>query len=525
VPLPSIALNIVSVLILLAAAWPIAELLAKGQFRRTFPKLAASMAIVLALYVAGIGILGWYLPWLAAALAAIAGVGMAFQLWRSRSNFGRSRGLPPGSLSLLPAGAWLDPAFYQKQGEMYGPVFKSSHFLNPMVCIIGLETGFEILRKYEDDAVIPPEAAFARFIPCSYIRSMSPENHKKYRPILQAAVSNDVTDLLVPASLASISARLDRFAEDCRNENVGLRLKPYATDALYEVMFRVFFGVMPGSPEHREFLEIYKILDLSHQRRATAWSPAEKLVRATLRDTIAKLGRQIDTFPGNANAGNPTQSYLESAWRYGGAAAVDEIVLLNLIYLMQVTCTDLVGLFDWILKKMSDHPNWRQRLFEMMQTHGVDSPEVIDLSERIVAETFRLEQSEHIYRKIVKPMEVNGFHIPKGWLLRICVRESHHCSPVFEDPESFNPDRFLNRTYGPTEYAPFGMFHRRCIGVYTGRRLGGCLVRALVGGFEWEVTDPGTPDFRGWHWTPGADFRVRLQPRAAALRHLNFSSQ
>ncbi len=113
----------------------------------------------------------------------------------------------------------------------------------------------------------------------------------------------------------------------------------------------------------------------------------------------------------------------------------------------------------------------------------------------------------------MKPLKIGEFKIPTGWLLRICVRESHHASPVFEDPETLNPDRFLNRTYGPFEYAPFGMFRRRCIGVDTGLALGGILAKSLVAGYEWQVTDLGAPEFRGWHWTPGSAFAVRLEPR------------
>ena len=48
-------------------------------------------------------------------------------------------------------------------------------------------------------------------------------------------------------------------------------------------------------------------------------------------------------------------------------------------------------------------------------------------------------------REIVHPITHAGFRLPRGWLLRICVHESHRDPAVFEHPEVFDPDRFLRR--------------------------------------------------------------------------------
>jgi cytochrome P450 len=36
---------------------------------------------------------------------------------------------------------------------------------------------------------------------------------------------------------------------------------------------------------------------------------------------------------------------------------------------------------------------------------------------------------------------------------------------LYPDPQRFDPDRFLRRKYGPTEWLPFGGGIRRCIGM------------------------------------------------------------
>ena len=79
-------------------------------------------------------------------------------------------------------------------------------------------------------------------------------------------------------------------------------------------------------------------------------------------------------------------------------------------------------------------------------------------------ETLRLEQSEFLYRRVVKPLEIDGYRIPPGWLLRILVHESHRDPTVYPEPDRFNPDRFLARTFDKTEYSPFGADAHGCNG-------------------------------------------------------------
>lgn len=504
---------LLAVTMLLAATWPLGSLLANHPFRRTFPKVAIGLILALAFYAAAVALVAIFAPRITIGLAAVVAVGVIAQIWRARPNFGHRRGLPPGSLALAPVEAWLDQSFYEKRAQLHGPVFKASHFFHPMVCVIGLDRGLELLRTYEDEALRAPEAAFARFVPCSFVRSMSPENHRKYRPILQAAVSSEVTDLAAPAIRTAIVRGLDAMAEACRANRSGQSLASYSQDALYELQFGLFFGIAPGSVEHQTFRQRYRVIDLSHQRRSTVpWSPSHRAVLQALRETKASLLQRIEGFP--ANGDRPPVTYLEAAWRHGGLEAVDDVVLTNLIYMVQVTCADLGGLFQWLLKKLSDHPEWAVLLQEVIREQGEDSTAATDLAERILAESLRMEQSEHIYRKVIKPIQFQGFRIPQGWLLRICVRESHRGSAAFTDSQTFNPDRFLNRTYGPTEYSPFGLFRKRCIGVQATKSIAGMFLKVLVKGYQWQVTGAGSPDFRGWHWTPGETFAIALQKRS-----------
>ena len=123
---------------------------------------------------------------------------------------------------------------------------------------------------------------------------------------------------------------------------------------------------------------------------------------------------------------------------------LDRTLVRNFIYLLQTSCIDVSDLLLWILKYLCEDPRWMKNL----QTHWSAAERsgfrhAQDLAHRVVLETLRLEQSEYLMRKALHDLHFEGFLIPKGWLVRIGVRESHRDRAIYEDPHVFNPDRFI----------------------------------------------------------------------------------
>jgi len=131
-------------------------------------------------------------------------------------------------------------------------------------------------------------------------------------------------------------------------------------------------------------------------------------------------------------------------------------------------------------------------------------------------ETLRLEQSEFLYRTVVRPITFEGMVLPAGWLLRICVQESHQDPTVFPDPTRFDPSRFEGRTYSRTEYSPFGADAHGCMGARLAHFLGRIFVEELAR-TDWQVVSDG-PLERGTrhrhHWRPSDWLRMVMQPPA-----------
>ena len=132
-------------------------------------------------------------------------------------------------------------------------------------------------------------------------------------------------------------------------------------------------------------------------------------------------------------------------------------------------------------------------------------------------ETLRLEQSEYLMRKALHDLHFEGFLIPKGWLVRIGVRESHRDGAIYDDPHVFNPDRFLANLYGIRQYSPFGLQQKSCVGKSLTLVMAERFVLALAREYRCMVVKDGPRELGAFHWRPSAKLRVQFLPYSASV--------
>jgi cytochrome P450 len=68
------------------------------------------------------------------------------------------------------------------------------------------------------------------------------------------------------------------------------------------------------------------------------------------------------------------------------------------------------------------------------------------------------------FRAVRADLRLGAHTVPAGWYASAAIHLAHHNPAVFPEPLQFRPERFLDRTYPPESYLPFGMGARRCIG-------------------------------------------------------------
>lgn len=82
-----------------------------------------------------------------------------------------------------------------------------------------------------------------------------------------------------------------------------------------------------------------------------------------------------------------------------------------------------------------------------------------------IRESLRLRTILPLVVRVLKaPFTVGGVTWPAGTILCPSLHVLHHRPDLYPEPERFRPERFLERRYGPHEWAPFGGGSRACLG-------------------------------------------------------------
>jgi cytochrome P450 len=179
----------------------------------------------------------------------------------------------------------------------------------------------------------------------------------------------------------------------------------------------------------------------------------------------------------------------------------------NLAYMLEAAHFDLYSLWHWMMRFIAAHPR-----AQMAYRACTSEEERQAYAEAIVHETLRLEQSELLYWRVSADIVFEGFLIPRGTTLRICIWEGHKDAATFPEPFAFRPERFVGAAYPLSAFAPFGLGSRRCLGAKLTIDLSSMLVRHLLNRHSVDATNDGDPVMGPYHWQPGPAFALRMSP-------------
>ena len=504
---------------MLAAALAL-RLLAKPPLRRdaaAHPALALAVGIALATVAAAVAWATAAWPLVRHGVAGLAIATMLALAWRARPGYGAGRGWPPGSLGL---GASLDAIddrrYYRDQAARHGPVFKMSQFGRPVACVVGHERSRRILVDHAD-ALVPATLPYNRLLTKGVLRYMTGADHRQEAPVFRSVLAK----IDVAGAEATVRASLRRELAALADASQRTPGGAYAREAFHRwlvgAIARVFLGIEPDDARTETISRL--LPQLAFQR---AGGPRWRHDLLAGVSAIAGIARAVHR---EAEAGSPrvAQGTALALLAASEPNALDEPARVeNFVMIYRIATSDITGLLDWIFLFLGDAPPWRDAVRAHGRTAGGPRMALpLDPATCVVMETLRLEQSEFLYRRVAKPIEVDGHTIPAGWILRLCVNEAHRDPSVFEDPDRFDPARFRDRAWSRNEYSPFGGHTHGCMGAHLAHFLGRIFVEELAIGFDWTVVRDG-PLERGSrhrdHWRPSALRRVVMRPRGDAPR-------
>lgn len=129
---------------------------------------------------------------------------------------------------------------------------------------------------------------------------------------------------------------------------------------------------------------------------------------------------------------------------------------------------------SWTFRWLSLNPEARERMFAEIdevvgdRVPGMDDADRLPWTRAVIEESMRLTPPVFMVgRKAREDDEIGGYRIPAGSSVMVLIRLIHRDPRVWDNPEGFDPGRFLpeNRAGRPTQaYMPFGAGRRICVG-------------------------------------------------------------
>ncbi|MBD0020414.1 cytochrome P450 [Gordonia pseudamarae] len=193
----------------------------------------------------------------------------------------------------------------------------------------------------------------------------------------------------------------------------------------------------------------------------------------------------------------------------------------DLITLIAAGDDTVASALSWALFWVARTPRVAERIIN--GDDGVDrgaTPEHMAGSgylEAVCAEALRITPVVDIVsRKTTVPVTIQGFDIPVGSLLSPAIYLVHRRPQVYDTPDVFRPERFLEGKFRPSEYFPFGGGSRRCIGAALAIAEMKTVLGTIVGRYEVRPASIADTSIRysrrNVTVSPGK-FRVQLTPR------------
>ncbi len=199
------------------------------------------------------------------------------------------------------------------------------------------------------------------------------------------------------------------------------------------------------------------------------WNPLWQRYVSAKTDLYAWMDKVIGARrAGNENP-NDVLGYLIAAKDEDGNPYSDAHIRNELLSILTAGHMTTGTALAWAFYELGRHPEVLEKLRAELEPLGVEPDPVSYLPlpylSAVCNETIRLHPIlAECARVPMQPMELLGQHITPGQALVVSIVGIHHDPATFPEPDSFKPERFIERTYSNFEFLPFGGGHRRCLG-------------------------------------------------------------
>ncbi|KAH6784360.1 cytochrome P450 [Perilla frutescens var. hirtella] len=330
------------------------------------------------------------------------------------------------------------------------------------------------------------------------------------------------------------SARLNMF-QSIRDDEIRLMMKRLCRDTLqdfaiveirpllFELTFnnimrmvagKRYFGVDEVTEEAKEFRQLVgDVFRYGGVANLGDFFPAFRWIDYNgLEKNLVRISGKMDVFLQGLidehrckKGGNTLIHHLLSLQESEPQHYTDTMIK-SLIVVMLLGGTDTSSAsMEWAMSALLNHPEKLEKArAEIDNTIGCDR--VVNESDlaklpylqNIISETSRLFPAGPLLapHEASSDCKIAGYDIPKGTIVQVNAWAIHRDPNIWDDPMSFNPERFEAGEVGPPKLLPFGMGRRSCPGTGLAQRVVGLALGCLIQCFDWQRIDERLVDLR-----------------------------
>src|ERR1022692_123505 len=410
----------------------------------------------------------------------------------------------------------------------HGEIFRLRLGRRPAVVLLGPALARWGFKETDRSLLIGPSLAFTidLFGPGFYYLA-EPDEYQHQRQIMLPLFRGT----MAAAHLAIMERRCAAFGARLGDEGI-FDLPREINDLVLGVIMEAFLGAdfvrqMPPTVT-RDFRHFIRGVDPI----TPAWVPAPHLLRARrARDRLRAAASQM-VRARRASPVDPPDFFqvLASATGLDGEPVTEMWVVQMAMGLTFAGHDSTTGHLGWAVIDLLQHPDELGKVLAE-QCEVLPDGAALDLAamhrlpclDRALRETMRLHPVAPVMlRRTMRPIGLRGRVIPEGADVYVAPVLSHRLPDLFDNPDRYDPDRYVAHPELAGYLHGFGGGAHRCLGEHFAGLLAHVVLTRLFQQFDLALTDPHpapvrTPAFKG----PRTPCRIRYrrkQPPAPAGR-------
>jgi cytochrome P450 len=300
-------------------------------------------------------------------------------------------------------------------------------------------------------------------------------------------------------------------------------VRPRMQTITLEVILQVVFGIRDQARRDQYSHAIDRLMAVSNliginvnsdgKLRRFSPEPLFRRRRGAVDDLIHEDIEQRQSDPGRA-ATDVLSMLMEARDDEGRAMTESELrdELVTMVFAGHETTATALA---WAVDLLAWHPDVLERATRAARD---DDDEYIDA---LVTETLRIRPVVWSTGRIVQhEMDIGGWRIPPGFRLWSPFSNLGMDPDNYDDPERFDPERFVGQSPPPYVWIPFGGGIRRCVGAAFAQVEMRIVLKELLlaGRIERAARRPARQRMRAVTLAPSGGTRVRFHPSAGTAR-------